>query len=114
MGDLREVIAPDYEAIIEAASTKMRANQTGVRGQMITPRDDFSWWVMQETADAALAAIKQAGFVVVPEPEAQLLTEAKLLLDEVVGDYRTRMPDNFLWRLDQFNARRAMIEASNG
>ncbi len=64
-------------------------------------------------ADAALAAIKQAGFVVVRESEAQLLTEATLFLDEVDGDYRTRMPDNFLWRLDQFNARRAMIEASN-
>ena len=71
MDDFREVIAVDYEAIIEAASAKMRASQRGVRGQMITPQDDFSWWVMQEATDAALAAIKQAGFVVVPADELE-------------------------------------------
>ena len=104
MDDLREVIAPDYEAIIDAASAKMRANQTGARGQMITPRDDFSWWVMQETADAVLAAIKQAGFVVVSRGD----------LERVVGLLRATdaLQENG-FADDAVNIVRAMIEASN-
>ena len=101
MDDLREVIAPDYEAIIEAASAKMRVNQRGVRGQMITPQDDFSWWVMQEAADAALAAIKQAGFVVVPaEPTARMCMAGANERDNGDGGLHRRKY-------------RAMIEASN-
>tara|TARA_Y100001934_G_C12370493_1_gene786008 strand:- start:1830 stop:2147 length:318 start_codon:yes stop_codon:yes gene_type:complete len=105
MDDLREVIA-----LALLNDDRKAGGWPEVKSREAIPNSEG----YPRNADAALAAIKQAGFVVVRESEAQLLTEATLFLDEVDGDYRTRMPDNFLWRLDQFNARRAMTEASNG
>mgnify|MGYP001496878434 CR=1 FL=1 len=104
MDDLREVIA-----LALLNDDRKAGGWPEVKSRETIPNSEG----YPRNADAALAAIKQAGFVVVPESEAQMLVEATLFLEEVDGQYRTRMPDNFLWRLDQFNARRAMIEAYN-
>tara|TARA_R100001132_G_C3272385_1_gene94382 strand:- start:224 stop:682 length:459 start_codon:yes stop_codon:yes gene_type:complete len=89
MDDLREVIARGIASIDPANPYKGALDKTTLRD-----------------ADAALAAIKQAGFVVVPAHASPKMAEAGLFANE-----------NALLMSagagDMMNAYRAMIEASN-
>ena len=92
MDDLREVIAG---AIAESDRNK----ESGVRMADLWGNESYRRTVTKH-ADAALAAIKQAGFVVVPaEP-----TEAMISAGLPIADLDSGHPEDIY---------RAMIEASN-
>lgn len=91
MDDLREVIA---RAICEADCGCVTENELA-RCEGLT--------------DAALAAIKQAGFVVVPAEPTEAMVEAYYELCDLGGDLKEPEEGCKVQR-----AYRAMIEASNG